>query len=483
MSVGVLSEKGDKPGRELKKDLGLKEVVATVMTSVIGGGLFLTTVQIQEEVPVGSNVIFSYLLAALPAFFVALSYAVLSSAIPSSGGDYIYISRIVDPTTGFLVTWVRWFGMVAGISAISIGDLALISNMFTAVGWDSARFFIVHYRIPLAIAVILTFLTVNYLGVKIYGRVQDIMFLLLLSGILLYIVAGLPHVRPEYLTSSARGGLQDVLRASSIVFFSYIGFAAIADAGGEVKNAKRTLPRGIVISVVLIAVFYVLVATITYGTAPLDAVTEAGNVPAAAMLFLPSFISLYISFTAFIALVSDINPSILATSRLSFAWAKDKVVPHRLSELSRFHTPKWTLAMNGAIAIFIVLAFSEFIEAIDVTTIAILMTYAAVCLATFVMPYKRPDLWKKAEVKYRGTWLISLLGLVTTLLLLGYLVQVSLFQFLVVVVWMGIGGLVYHMTREKHELDRRIISEKMRALREMEEWVVLFTKHSGKEKK
>ncbi len=457
------------PSKELKKELGIKEVVATVMTSVIGGGLFLTAVQIQNQVYVGSNVIFSYLVAAVPAFFVALSYAVLSSAIPSSGGDYVYISRILDPTVGFLTTWVRWFGMVAGIAAISIGDLALIGNMFNAVGWTSATAFVMQYQIPIAISIILIFLGINYLGVKIYGWVQDIMLLVLLSGIILYIIVGLPHVSMQNLTSSAHGGFGDIVKASSIVFFSYIGFAAIADAGGEVKDAKKNLPRGIVISMLAISLLYVLVAIVTYGSEPLGTVVKAGNVPAVAMLFLPSFIALYISFTAFIALVSDINPSILATSRLSFAWAKDSVVPKKLEELSRFHTPKWTLAMNGAIAIFIVLAFKEFIQAIDVTTIAILITYAMVSLTTFVMPYKRPDLWKKAQVKYRGTWLISIAGFVTTFLLLGYLIQTSLMQFIVVVLWIGVGAAVYHLTRENHQLDWRIIREKTKGLKELEE--------------
>jgi len=88
----------------LRRELGLKEVVATVVTSVIGGGLFLTTVQIQDKVPVGSAVVLSYVLAAIPAVFIALCYAVLSSAIPASGGEYIFVSRIVDPFIGFIVT-------------------------------------------------------------------------------------------------------------------------------------------------------------------------------------------------------------------------------------------------------------------------------------------------------------------------------------------------------------------------------------------
>ncbi len=79
---------------ELKRELGLKEVVATVVTAVIGGGLFISTVQIQSKVAVGSSIIFSYIIAAIPAFFMALCYAVLSSTLPSSGGEYVFVSRI-----------------------------------------------------------------------------------------------------------------------------------------------------------------------------------------------------------------------------------------------------------------------------------------------------------------------------------------------------------------------------------------------------
>ncbi len=457
---------------ELKRELGLKEVVATVMTSVIGGGLFLTTVQIQNKVFIGSNVIFSYLIAAIPAFFIAMSYAVLSSSIPGSGGDYLYISRILDPFLGFITTWVRWFGMVAGIAAIAIGDLQLINNMFFAVGWNSAAQFVIAYQIPIAITIVLSFLLINYFGVKIYGWVQDIMFYILLSGILIYIILGLPHVNMHYLQSSAHGNFMDIMRATSIIFFSYIGFAAIADAGGEVKNPKKNLPKGIVISVFAISAIYILVTLVTYGSTDLNTIMQAGNVPAVAMLFLPSFVSLFISFTAFIALVSDINPSILATSRLTFAWAKDRVVPKKLSELSKYKTPKWTLLLNAGIAIFIIALFKDFIEAIDVTTIAILLTYSMVAITVFVLPLKRPDIWEKTEVKYPGTWIIALVGFITTFLLLGLIIQTSILQFMVVVLWVAVGATIYYLTLSKHQLHWRMAREAKKGLEEMEEKII-----------
>ncbi len=457
---------------ELKRELGLKEVVATVMTSVIGGGLFLTTVQIQNKVSVGSNVILSYAIAAIPAFFIALSYAVLSSAIPGSGGDYLYISRILDPYLGFITTWVRWFGMVASIAAISIGDLELINNMFYEIGWQNAAAFVTAHRAAIAVCIVLVFLMINYFGVKIYGRVQDVMFIILLSGIVILIAFGLPHVSFETLSSSARGSIGDIMSASAIIFFSYIGFAAIADAGGEVKNPKKNLPMGIVISVLAISSIYILVSMVTYGTADLNTVVSKSTVPSVATLFLPPALALYVSFTAFIALVSDINPSILATSRLTFAWAKDRVVPKKLSELSRYHTPKWTLIMNAGIAIFIILAFQEFIEAIDITTIAILLTYSMVAITAFVLPIKRPDIWDIAKVKYGGTWLIALFGLISTLLLLGLIIASSITQFIVVVLWIGVGSAVYYLTLNKHQLHWRIAREAKKGLEELERKIV-----------
>jgi len=89
---------------DLRRELGFKEIVATVVTAVIGGGLFLSTIQIQSKVPVGSSIVFSYVIAAFPAFLMALCYAVLSSALPSSGGEYVFVSRVIDPFIGFIST-------------------------------------------------------------------------------------------------------------------------------------------------------------------------------------------------------------------------------------------------------------------------------------------------------------------------------------------------------------------------------------------
>ena len=150
---------------KLKRELGLKEVIATVVTSVIGGGLFLTTIQIQDKIPIGSSIIISYMIAAVPALFIALCYGVLSSALPSSGGEYVYISRIVDPFIGFIVTWARWFAMIAVIAAMSVGDVTILENFFNIIGFQGVSTFISGNIQIIAIVLVILFLYINFLGV------------------------------------------------------------------------------------------------------------------------------------------------------------------------------------------------------------------------------------------------------------------------------------------------------------------------------
>ena len=373
----------------LKRDLGLKEVVATVVTSVIGGGLFLTTIQIQDKVPIGSSVIFSYILAAIPALFIALCYAVLSSAMPSSGGEYVFISRIVDPFIGFIVTWARWFAMIAVIAAMAVGDIAILNHFFNIVHMDNVAVFVETYIQVIAIVLVILFLLVNYLGVKLYGRIQTIMFVLLMIGLVSLIIFGLPHVSLSNLSSSFKPDLALIAQASSLIFFSYIGFSAITDAGDEVKNPKKTLPRGILISIFTIAIIYIIVAIIVYGSMSPSFYSTynfaEGSVANVAANFLPFGIAAFVAFAGSIAIISDINPTILSTSRLVFAWARDKIVPERLADLNKYKVPKWTLLINAIMAIAIILLAKAFIEAVMMINMAVLLIFITISITALVL--------------------------------------------------------------------------------------------------
>lgn len=450
---------------ELRRELGLKEVVATVVTAVIGGGLFLSTIQIQSKVPVGSAIIFSYIIAAFPAFFMALCYAVLSSTLPSSGGEYVFISRIIDPFIGFIATWARWFAMIATIAAMAVGDMILINNFFDILNMHSVSSFISSNITAISIILVVVFLLVNYLGVKTFGRIQVAMFVLLIIGILSFILVGLPDVSMSNIEYSMHINLSDIAKASSLIFFSYLGFAAIANAGGEIKNPEKTLPRGIVISMFMIAAIYILVALITYGSMSPDFYSSydfsSGSVPEAASHVLPPLIAIVVAFAGSIAIISDINPNILASSRLSFAWAKDGIVPQKLAELNPYGVPKWTLLVNGVMAISIILLAKEFMNAVMMINMAILLIYIAISTSTLILPYKHPEIYENAKFKFRGMWVVALLGMLTSALFFAYILRLegAMPGFIFLLAWTGIGSVVYVLTQESHRMHWRLFKE------------------------
>jgi len=446
----------------LRRELGLKEVVATVVTSVIGGGLFLTTIQIQDKIPIGSSVIFSYMLAAIPALFIALCYAVLSSAMPSSGGEYVFISRVIDPFIGFIVTWARWFAMIAVIAAMSVGDIAILNHFFKIVHMDNVAVFVSTYIQVIAIVLVILFLLVNYRGVKLYGRIQTAMFVLLMIGLFSLIIFGLPHVTLSNLSASFNPDLSLIVQASSLIFFSYIGFSAITDVGEEVKDAKKTLPRGILISIFTIAFIYIIVAIIIYGSmSPSFYSTydfSGGSVANVAATFLPFAIAAFVAFAGSIAIISDINPTILSTSRLVFAWAKDKIVPEKLAELNKHKVPKWTLLINAIMAISIILLAKAFIEAVMMINMAVLLIFITISITALILPYKHPEIYNKAQFKIRILPIIALIGLITSSLFLIFILRLpdAMPGFLLLLTWIAVGSIIYIYTQEKHQLHRRL---------------------------
>ena len=447
---------------ELRRELGLKEVVATVVTNVIGVGLFISTVQIQSKVDIGSGVILAFIIAAIPTILIALSYSVLATIFPSSGGEYVFISRILDPYLGFIATWSRWFAMIATIAAMSVGDLILIQGFFSMASMSKVSSFIGSHMEIIAVGLVLLFLMVNYVGVKVYGKVQTGMFILLIVGMALLIIFGLPHVNLNNISCSWKWDFSNLAKATSLIFFSYIGFATIVNAAGEVKNPEKNLPRGILISTIAIAILYVLVATVTYGSISPSRYSSydfsSGSVPDIMASLFPPIVALYVSFAGAISIISDINPAMLATSRLTFAWAEDRIVPEKLAELNRFRVPKWTLIINAIVAITIIALAKEFMSVVMMINIAILIVYILVCISALVLPYKHPDIYKKATFRFRGLWIVSLAGAFSSAALLGYLLNLpgAMSGYLFLLFWCAVGTIIYVLTLESHKMYWRL---------------------------
>ncbi len=417
-------------GPGLKRELGLLALVATAVCTVIGGGINVLSVEIQEKVPgIGGMVPLAFLLGALPAVFTALCYAVLASAMPRAGGGYIYISRALHPFLGFMATFSKWFGLATVCGVIAYMDVpllkaaALYANQRGLADLLEMR----AVRIVLPLLVVWVFWLINVVGVKTYGWTVIVLMALMLTGGACMIGVGLANSPESFVSAWAergadvagavppqpQGGLLELARATAFLFFAYIGFATISQAGGEARNPRKLLPRAFALATVVITAYYCLLSAAIYHAAPWQYVAAEASVagkdisaPEVLGALMPPWMAVFVAVMAGLALANDIPPILLAVSRLFYAWARDGIFPQSWARINaRFHTPHFALTVSAVIASLVVVecGFHGFFVGVDTTVISLLTTYLLAGFAVLLFPRQNPELYRSvAFLRGRG---------------------------------------------------------------------------------
>lgn len=245
----------------LARDLGLLGLAATGICSMIGASINVVPIMIQRNVPgIGPWVLPAFAFAALPALLAALSYAMLASAMPRAGGSYLYASRALNPYLGFVASFSQWFGLTIAIGVVSYIIPAFLSDIASASGFAGLAGTLQQgwARVALAMIFLWGFVLVNMRGLGAYqSTLIPLMVLMFLAGAIV-IVVGWSFSHDDFTAAllakeqrtlgpepSAPFDLRTFLSASAVLFSSFIGFDAIAQAGGEARHPARDLPRAI----------------------------------------------------------------------------------------------------------------------------------------------------------------------------------------------------------------------------------------------
>ena len=437
------------PQSGLRRDLGLWPLTATGICAMLGAGINIVPFMIQRNVPgIGPYVLPAFLVAAVPALLAAFAYAMLSSAMPRAGGSYVYASRALNPYLGFIASFSQWFGLSIAIGVISYVIIPFIRDIAVPLDMpDVARFLEQGYvRLSLALLFLWLFVLVNIRGTRLYAMTLVPLMLLMFGLGAIVIFAGFYFDQQDFATAlltresrslpmtEAPFDISIFLAAAAVLFSSFIGFDAIAQAGGEAKNPKRSLPLAVGLAILVVGAFYMLFTAAVYHAVPwqfiaAEAQTHDITAPGLLRYFLSPGWTAAIVAGAAIALINDLPAMLLAVSRLMFAWAEDRIFPAYFARVhGRHHTPAVALIASGCMASVGIVGShlaGDFFLGVDILVTSMLFNFFLMCLAVIVLPKRNIELARA----------ISIVPSVRARLFIGYAGCISLGFFWMIHVW------------------------------------------------
>ncbi len=323
----------------LKKQISTFEIFCIASGVMISSGIFILPGIAFEKA--GPAVFISYALAGIAALTGVLSIIELSTAMPKPGGDYFFITRSFGPVMGVIVGFFSWFSLSLKTAFAIFGIAEILSSL--------TGFSLIIYAIGLSVF----FIVLNIRGVDIAVRFEVVIVITLLIIMVIYIVTGLRHVDIARFRDFAPGGIHSIYFTAGFVFVSFGGLLTMASLSGEVKNPAKSIPRGMISSIITVTLLYVLLLIVIVGTLkPSVLTTSLTPVADSSGIFLGKAGFIMISIAASLAFISTANAGILSASRYPVALSHDNLLPPWFSTIhKKFRTPVLAIGVTGVFII------------------------------------------------------------------------------------------------------------------------------------
>ncbi len=397
---------------ELVKGLGAWAAMAMVVGHIIGTGIFRVPRSMAEATDSVGLVFLVWIVGGFLSLAGALTVAELGASMPSAGGPYVYLKRGFGPVWGFLFGWMNnLVGKPTSIATIAAGFLIFLGFFYPATRTqiftlsmplpfaEKPYEFVFTWAQPLA-ALAIAFITfVNYLGVRLAGRLQVVLTIIKISSILAVVAFGFalgkPHeatqtIFPETLQLTMLAGF---LTAMVGALWAYDGWIDLTFAGSEVQNPQKNIPRSVVGGTVIVGVIYLLTNAVCFYVLPLAAVAKAAiPVSEAVAVFAGAQAAAWITAAMVLSAFTTLNSSILTGARVPYAMARDGLF-FRVTDgvHPKFRTPAGALVFQGVMASVMVLS-GEFEDLFSLFIFAQWIFYALTVASVFGLRKREPDL-------------------------------------------------------------------------------------------
>ncbi len=472
------SEKG------LKRTLTAWSLIALGIGAIIGAGLFVRTAMAASQ-NAGPSVTIAFIVAAIGCALAGLCYAELSSSIPISGSAYTYTYATMGEFLAWIIGWDLILEYAVGAATVGIAWSEYLNNfLINVIHVSPIPFEYSHspfqkivdpttqevtngiINLPaLFIVGLITLLLIK--GIQESAFVNGIIVIVKVTIVILIIVIGWNFINPDnhtpYIPAASvftdehgidhsYGGIMGILGAAGTVFFAFIGFDAVSTAAQETKKPKTAMPIGILGSLAICTILYILFAHVLTGVATVEDFRTGGKEASVAFAINKymigySWLGQLVTVAILFGFTSVILVMLLGQSRVFYSMGKDGLLPKMFSDLH----PKFKTPYKANVAILIIVgAFAAFIPGDivgDMTSIGTLFAFVLVCISVIILRKREPDMKRE----FRTPWVpfVPILGIIVCLAMmygLGWPNWLRLFA------WMAMGILFYFLYSKKNSV-------------------------------
>ncbi len=457
---------------ELRRVLGPMDLVLLGVGAIIGTGIFVLT-GLAAAKYAGPAIVLSFVVAGMGCIFAGLCYAEFAAMVPVSGSAYAYSYATLGEFVAWFVGWNLILEYLFAAATVSVGwsryfvklldhfGVNFLPEAMTSapvgVAEDGVSFIMTGAMVNLPAVLIAAIITaICYVGITQSARVNAIVVAIKVTIVVLVIAFGFFYINPDNWTpfipentgKFGEYGVSGILRASGIIFFAYIGFDAVSTAAQEARNPERDMPIGILGSLVICTLLYILMCGILTGLVPFPDLNDAAPVAVALQAHAGlHWLVPWIIVGALAGLTSVILVMILGQARIFLTMAQDGLIPQAFASVHpKFKTPGVATLVTGTSAAIIGGVFPIGILG-ELVSIGTLIAFITVCVGVLVLRYTQPNLKRPFRVPY--VWATALAGV-------GFCGLMALTlphdTWIRLIVWTGLGIAVYFVYGFKHSV-------------------------------
>lgn len=472
----LMADSGANSDSGLKRTLGAWSLIGLGIGAIIGAGLFVRTAAAIAE-RAGPSVTLAFVVAGIGCALAGLCYAEFASMIPIAGSAYTYSYTTMGEFIAWIIGWDLVLEYAVGAATVAIAWSQYLNKLLAILGISPVPYQWSHSPMEVsttgvqglmnlpAVVILLLLSLVLVRGTQESALLNGIIVIAKVAIVMMVIAVGWGYMNPlnhtPYIPEAttfttaqgvthAYGGVMGILGAAGVVFFAYIGFDAVSTAAQEAKNPSRDMPIGILGSLVICTILYILFAHVLSGVAPVEFFRTAGkeaSVSQAIADFMPGYgwLSNFVTVAILAGFSSVILVMLLGQSRVFYSMSRDGLVPKVFSDTHPKYRTPWKSNMIFFVFTSLFAAFLPDSIVGEMTSIGTLFAFMLVCAGVWILRVRRPDLPRAFKVPIVPV--VAILGIVVC----GAMIYgLGWTNWLRLGVWLAIGFVIYFVYGKKH---------------------------------